>query len=522
MKNKLIEEFIIVLSLSNLLFIKSWRHLIYPSSESYHIKLEPYPLDFLGVLLSVLITASIFYGGLWISRKINKGETPLITKLIFLVFFVITLNGIRLQFFESESSFSVKISFLALFLLFGTIIFIKWREKLFILPKTFLLIVSPFIIFTFFQAISGFLTANPQVEKTIASQISGIQAKEKSNIKNRVVWIIFDEFDYFVPFGMTPSKVDLPEFTKLKNESLFATNAVSPAYTTIESIPSLLTGKLIEKSKTSGKRELAVIFGENKEVKFSEMPNIFQKIKEMNGDSAVVGWYHSYCRVIGKNLSACQWESFDTVNDFEPISLPGIIGRNFLNCLISLPFGYRLFEKINLQINGLVENSGYLKRHFRMMEDSKTVISEPQIDLALIHLPFPHTPSYYNSSTGEFSPSVTSYLDNLVLSDKMFGELRKTLEDKDLWDNSTIIVSSDHQWRLNNYKLKSSDKDFSVTNGIEHPNIPFFLKLKGQKESIIYEKPFNTVITHDLILAILKGEVSTASEAKNWMDKNSN
>lgn len=522
MKNKLIEEFIIALSLSNLLFITSWRRLVYPTSESYHIKLEPYPLDFLGVLLSVILTAAVFYGGLWISRRINKSETPLLTKLIFLGFFVITLNGIRLQFFESESSFYVKIGLLVVSLLLGIIFFIKWREKLFILPKTFLLIVSPFIVFTFFQAISGFLTANPQSENTITSQIAEIKTKEKNNIKNRVVWIIFDELDYFVPFETNPSKVNLPEFTKLKNESLFATNAVSPAYTTIESIPSLLTGKIIKKSKTLGKNELAVSFEENKTAKFSEIPNVFQKVKEMNGETAVVGWYHSYCRVIGKDLSACQWESFDTVNDFEPIPLPRIIARNFLNCLISLPFGYRLFEQINLKIEGVVENSGYLKRHSRMMEDSKIVISEPRIDLALIHLPFPHTPSYYNKSTGEFSPSVTSYLDNLALSDKMFGELRKTLEDKGLWENSTIIVSSDHQWRLNNYQLKSSDKDFSLTNGTEHPNIPFFLKPKGQKESIIYEKPFNTVITHDLILAILKGEISTINEVKDWMDKNSN
>lgn len=520
MKNKLIEEIIIALSLANLLFLKSWRNVIYPSSEAYHVKLEAYPLDYLGVFLSVLITAGLFFGGLQIARYLNKGKTPLIAKLTFLAFLVVILNGIRLQFFESESSLFLKLGFFAIVSLIGIIVFIKWREQIFSLGKISILILSPFVLFTFSQAISGFLTANPQSPPNIASQLSTIQTKDKPNIKNRVVWIIFDELDYFVPFGANPSLIELPNFTKLKNESLFATNAVSPAYATIESIPALLTGKKIEQSKTLGKGELTLKFKANETAKFSAMPNIFRQVKEMNGETAVVGWYHSYCRVIGKDLSACQWESFDTINDFEPQPLSRIMLRNFANCLISLPFGYRLFELVSSKINSNTESTGYVKRHHQMIEDSKNVVINSKIDLSLIHLPFPHLPGQFNRQTNEFDTEST-YLDNLALSDKVLGELRQSLEKNNLWEDSVIIVSSDHQWRLNRWKLPSSAKDFALTQGIEHPNIPFMLKLKGQKESLIYEKPFNTIITHDLILALMKGEISTTDDIKNWLDQNS-
>jgi arylsulfatase A-like enzyme len=101
----------------------------------------------------------------------------------------------------------------------------------------------------------------------------------------------------------------------------------------------------------------------------------------------------------------------------------------------------------------------------------------------------------------------------------MLGEIRKTVEDNNLWEDSTIIVSSDHQWRVNIYQNDLSEKERQITGGKEDARVPFFLKLKGQKETAIYDKPFNTVILHDLILAIMKGEVSTVNEVQTWLNR---
>ena len=95
------------------------------------------------------------------------------------------------------------------------------------------------------------------------------------------------------------------------------------------------------------------------------------------------------------------------------------------------------------------------------------------------------------------------------------------MEKAHLWDDSIVIVSSDHQWRVNQYKSWLSKQELEVTKGIEHPNVPFFLKLKGQQTPFVYEKSFNTVITSDLILTLMKGEVSTVEDAQKWLDDNS-
>ena len=50
------------------------------------------------------------------------------------------------------------------------------------------------------------------------------------------------------------------------------------------------------------------------------------------------------------------------------------------------------------------------------------------------------------------------------------------------------------------------------------PRIPFVLKLAGPHEPITYDPAFNTVLTHDLLLALLRGEVSGPQSVVAWLD----
>ena len=154
-----------------------------------------------------------------------------------------------------------------------------------------------------------------------------------------------------------------------------------------------------------------------------------------------------------------------------------------------------------------------------MLDGAKAVVSNSNIDLALIHLPFPHPPSYYNKTSGTFG-SPTNYFDNLILTDRVLGEIRQNMENANLWVNSIIIVSSDHKWRIEANKNFLSKEELEITQVTDHKQIPFFLKLKAQHKSFVYEKPFNTVITSDLILALMKGELVTADDVQKWLDSN--
>ena len=59
-----------------------------------------------------------------------------------------------------------------------------------------------------------------------------------------------------------------------------------------------------------------------------------------------------------------------------------------------------------------------------------------------------------------------------------------------------------------------------MLDGKSDPRIPFLLKLASQKEGRIYSQPFNAILTHDFLLAVLKGEVPDVAGAVAWLDKN--
>jgi hypothetical protein len=46
------------------------------------------------------------------------------------------------------------------------------------------------------------------------------------------------------------------------------------------------------------------------------------------------------------------------------------------------------------------------------------------------------------------------------------------------------------------------------------------LKMPSQREGVEYAQPFNTVLTHDLVIAILEGQVATPADVWRWLDRN--
>jgi len=68
----------------------------------------------------------------------------------------------------------------------------------------------------------------------------------------RVVWIIFDETDYRLAFEKRPANVPLPEFDRLRHESLAAEHAYPPGDSTIISMPALITGRRLLQVREDG------------------------------------------------------------------------------------------------------------------------------------------------------------------------------------------------------------------------------------------------------------------------------
>jgi hypothetical protein len=55
-----------------------------------------------------------------------------------------------------------------------------------------------------------------------------------------------------------------------------------------------------------------------------------------------------------------------------------------------------------------------------------------------------------------------------------------------------------------------------LANG-SSPTVPFVLKLAGQRRGLEYGKEFSAILTGDLVLAVLAGEITSAEQIPAWI-----
>jgi phosphoglycerol transferase MdoB-like AlkP superfamily enzyme len=146
----------------------------------------------------------------------------------------------------------------------------------------------------------------------------------------------------------------------------------------------------------------------------------------------------------------------------------------------------------------------------------------------MIHFPAPHFPCQYDRRKGDFTvddfavKSRCNYFDNLELVDRTFGDLRRAMERAGWWDNTVVLLSSDHWWRTEIWPRNQSwtEEEQTVKSDGSDRRVPFMLKLKGQREGLIYQPSFNTVLSQELVLTLLRGELPAPADVTAWLDRN--
>ncbi len=147
-----------------------------------------------------------------------------------------------------------------------------------------------------------------------------------------------------------------------------------------------------------------------------------------------------------------------------------------------------------------------------ILENGLAVANDPTYGFSFIHLPIPHAPHAYDRRTGRFTlknSPIRGYLDSLVLLDRTLGEIRQSMKAAGTWGKTTVLMTSDHPYR-----------EAEALNGKSDPRIPFLLKMAFQKEGRLYDQPFNAILTHDFLLAVLRSEVADMDGAVRWLDQN--
>jgi arylsulfatase A-like enzyme len=147
-----------------------------------------------------------------------------------------------------------------------------------------------------------------------------------------------------------------------------------------------------------------------------------------------------------------------------------------------------------------------------ILREAENLANDTNFGFTLVHLPVPHAPHAYNRKTGEFTlgnAPIAGYVDSLALLDRTVGEIRRSMENAGTWEATTVLFTSDHPYR-----------EARQLDGKSDSRIPYLLKLASQKEGIEYTQQFNAVLTADLLMAVLRGEIAGPASATAWLDRN--
>ena len=396
---------------------------------------------------------------------------------------------------------------------------ILWHHHVLSAGAGIALVLLPFVLVTFLQVGWSLATADSAI--AFGDRALVPPSPTGKTPATRVVWLLFDEMDQRMTFSARPSTVHLPEMDRLRSQAIYASNAYPPADWTRLSMPALLSGQLVSRFKPLDADELMIAFaGTEEAVRWSTQPNVFSEAREGGFSSAVVGWYLPYCRIIG-SLTSCSWQGGQW--KYDRMTVPECMLAQIQSVMQVTPFAAQLGLTRRLMTEGhaRLRREKHMDAYLTILDDAKEAATDPDLDLVLVHWPIPHPPGIYDRSRDDFVLGEGgNYLDNLELMDRALGEILRSMEDTGTWETTTVLVTSDHSWRTEFWRrqLFWTSEEAAFANRTDH-RVPFLLKIAGQKEAMTYEPVFNTVLTHDLLLALLRGKVRTLNSIVSWLDQ---
>jgi len=491
-------------SLANLSLLRVWNEaLTYTRPDTYIMKLPPSTAQYGAILAALALLSAAF----WL--LIAWAEHSRSGKLAFLVSMIIPANAVR----ELGSTYSPYLrggliraigttgvlSITALIGIVGAVVLLKGLSTAYRIALACGAIVAPLIPVTVFQDI---WTATHNHEAALRDKPTAPKLGHTGG--RRVLWMIFDEMDQRIAFEKQPAAVNLPEFQKLRETAVYATAAYSPSSSTLSSLPSLLTGRMVKTVRAVASDDLRITYvNSDKEVRWGDEPNVFSQVRAMGYDTALVGWYHPYCRVLNRDLTSCWWTAiplqFDSVGRTFGDSVPKYLRSLFETSLLS-PFGQSLS----------VEEAA--RRIQELTAQARQAAADPSLSLVFLHIQPPHAPHAYSREKHDFSLAnspVQGYLDSLELADSILGQIRAAMEQKSLWDSTDVVVSADHSYR-SSQAFDGHERDRRV---------PFMVKLAGSRDGALCVKTFNTVITPELVGGILRNEIRTKNDVTALIDR---
>lgn len=484
-----LSDLTLAFSLANLMFLEGWSRLT-TDAAMFETRL-PTRYDYLGTMAAVLVTTLLFFGLAATARRLGPRWLTGVRALALLalvpplVAFLFDTDG-----YVDSSKGMVSVLVGGAVLVVGILLVrgLAWR-----LFRTLLRIAAPIAILLFGLGTVGLVKAPWQpVQPAGPTPLQSVTSEE------RVLWIILDEFDLRVLLDGERLGVRTPEIEHLRRESLWAEQAFPPGQDTGYSLPRFLTGEGDVEFGIDGFQLLRrQQDGALVPVPWADVTLVFEQVRAAGFPVRLVGAGVPYCRMFAPHLDACAWEPSYLATWTR--QRPPTLGSAFQAAFEALVPGNA--------------RRVHLETFLALVEEAREMAADDTPGLLFVHYLMPHLPAVFDGNSEvptRSNLSRSGYLGNMVLTDKGLGEIRRAMERSGAWDKTTVIVSSDHSWR----------DQAAVLGGRRDNRIPFLFKPAGGSPPLSFDTPFNTLVTRDLVLAVLRGEVVTSEDAAMWITNN--
>lgn len=492
---------IVSLSLANFCYLRVWSELLTTRPQDTFFRDHgPLPSQYLAAMCGVILFAGLLFAGCLAMRN-----APRWLKSIWLAgLALVASNGIRtmlapylpvlrsglFHFLSPHIALGLALTVLAC----GCYLIFRFNANVGRAGAMIATLLAPVVLLSFGESAMriGRYDAARRSSPALAARFSGQPG-------TRVVWIIFDELDYRLSFIDRPASIAMPNMDRLCAQGLCASNAFPPADSTAISMPALIYGRELKSTTPVAADQLRMEATDGSVVTFGSGRNVFSRVRAEGLNTGVVGWYLPYCRAFHGDLTDCWWRPIENQEGWMGTTLSEALlrqPRSLLESSVFSPFGQSLVSQAHAEVF-----SESLQRAKQMSVDSR-------LGLLLIHFNIPHPPYFYSHRTGTFTRAnaIVGYTDVLALVDRTFGELRDAMEKSGTWAQTAVLISADHWFRASH-----------EIRGIQDHRVPFLLHLPADDEAVSYQQAFGTVVTADLIVAVLKGELHTHQQAAHWI-----
>lgn len=546
---------LLALSATNLVFFRRWAQLL-PGGHDYFLGAPRAPVTYLSLMALILGVSLFLWGVHFLAQRSTRPWPRIVVRGAFVAVAIIGLFGVLSEGWVLVGRPDAGPWFAAAVVLFltGFVSWLTWKHRGWhrrVAPIAVgtILLFAPLAPVLFAQGVYR-AVATDAASEPFEVDLTGHQATE--HLPGRVVWIVLDELDQRLTFEQRPPGYPMPELERLRNESLYATHAYAPNGQTLFSIPSMLSGVRVVRAEPYAASGLRLqMEGSQQAGEFKDLDTVFHDVRSAGGNTAVVGTYHPYCRLFSQQLTDCAFAAhyadegatFAVAVEAHLMSITRTIPGDFVQSLMYGPMGMR--EHVSLE-----RQQREADKYNAMEPAAIGATANGAFDFVFVHLNVPHPTGminaargFYDSTTGSFVTGANvTYFDNLVLADQAVGKMRAAMEASGVWENTTVIVTSDHGYRGAMWGTSPATQRFDGL--LEEPSdhrVVFLLKPPsgsslsspssapaGSAPSgpplgsvpVVYDEPFNVVLMRELVMQGLSGSLRSPDDAAQWIEAN--